>query len=79
MTIWSNLKGYYGPTYSGSSHSFSGGRLTNTENCLNGSILILGMTQDIYFLSELEFAVNLLCFDEFFRVIYHKKRENTTF
>ena len=36
--------------------------LLSTENCLSGSILILEMTQDIYFLSELEFAVNLLCF-----------------
>ena len=33
--------------------------LQSTENFLSGSILILGMTQDIYFLAELEFAVNL--------------------
>ena len=36
--------------------------LQSTESCLSGSILILGMTQDIYFLPELKFDVKLLCF-----------------
>ena len=37
--------------------------LQSAENCLSGSILMVGITQDIYFLSELEFAVNLQVLD----------------
>ena len=36
--------------------------LPSAENCLSRLILMLRMTQDIYFSSELEFALNLLCF-----------------
>ena len=48
--------------------------LTSTLNCFSGSILILGIPQDIYisYTTKLEFAVSLLCV---FRDIYHKKRE----
>ena len=34
---------------------------SSTENSWSGSILILGMTQDLYFSPELELSVDLLC------------------